>query len=144
MRRAAVFTSAVLLVLMSACADPAGPNGKYCDVVKRVQATFDPMSKPDLYTEPTVLRAGMDLRVAAFEDLVKVAPPEVVGAATMVRDHLRSISNELRDRGDKSSAANDPAVIKLTNDKPFLEAQDNVARFSAAACKEPTPKTKSP
>jgi hypothetical protein len=129
---------AALLVAcgVASCSDPAGPNGKFCDAVKTIQATFDPLSKPELYSDPKVLREGLDLRVKAYKELAAVAPKEEMGDAQIVADAFAKISEKLRAAGDVASAANNPDIAAIVNDKAVQQADANLSRFSTSACRD--------
>ena len=126
-----------MLILLVSCSDPAGANGKFCDVVKRIKVSADPLSGADAYNDPKVLADGMAVRVKAYSDLAAVAPAAIKTDAGVVADGVLKISMALAAAGNKSSAANDPATAKLVKDENFLIATLNVQRFSERACKEP-------
>jgi hypothetical protein len=129
----------VLLVLVTvSCADPAGANGRYCDVVKRIGVTADPLLGGAAYSDPTVLAAGMAVRVKAYTDLAATAPPSVRADTETVRGGLQQIAAAFAAKGNLSSAANEPPIATLVKDTKFLQAQANVTRFSTSVCKEKT------
>jgi hypothetical protein len=133
----------LLAIGTGACSDPAGPNGKFCDAVKTIRATFDPLSKPELYSDPKVLRDGLDLRVKAYKDLAAVAPKEEMGDAQLVADSFSKVSEKLRAKGDVAAAANDADIASIVNDKALQQAEANLSRFSTSACREGTAPTTS-
>jgi hypothetical protein len=130
-----------MAAVLPSCGDPAGPNGKFCDSVKTFRATFDPLSKPELYSNPKVLRAGLDLRVKAYQELAAVAPPTIAGDAKLVAETFDKISQKLAAAGDVAAAANNPDIAALVNDTTLLAAETNVARFSTSACRDGSPAT---
>jgi hypothetical protein len=125
-----------LLVLAMSCSDPAGANGKFCDVVKRIKVSADPLSGGDAYNDPKVLGDGMAVRMKAYTDLAATAPSSIKADAGIVSEGINQISLALSAAGNKSAAANDPTIAALVRDKKFLEASLNVQRFSETACKE--------
>jgi hypothetical protein len=125
-----------LLIVAASCSDPAGANGKFCDVVKRIQVSADPLAGGDAYNDPKVLGDGMGVRVKAYNDLAATAPSSIKTDATIVSEGITKISQALVAAGNKSAAANDPTIAALVKDKRFLEASLNVQRFSDTACKE--------
>lgn len=133
MRRLVIFS---LLIVATSCSNPTGPNGKFCDVVKRIRVTADPLAGGAAYSDPKVLGDGMSLRVQAYRDLAAVAPATIQVDAALVRDTITKISVALAAAGNKSLAANDPAISVLVKDEKFLTASLNVQRFSEGACKE--------
>jgi hypothetical protein len=137
--RAVVVAATTMAAVLPSCGDPAGPNGKFCDAVKTFRATFDPLSKPELYSDPKVLRAGLDLRVKAYQELASVAPPTISGDAKLVADTFESISRKMAAAGDVAAAANNPDIAALVNDTTLLAAETNVARFSTSACRDGSP-----
>jgi hypothetical protein len=137
--RAVVVAATAMAAVLPSCGDPAGPNGKFCDAVKTFRATFDPLSKPELYSDPKVLRAGLDLRVKAYDELAAVAPPTISGDAKLVAETFGSISRKLSAVGDVAAAANNPDIAALVNDPTLLAAETNVARFSTSACRDGSP-----
>lgn len=128
---------AVLAPLTVSCADPAGANGKFCDVVKRIQVTADPLSGAAAYSDPKVLADGMAVKVKAFADLAEVAPATVRSDTILVSESIRKIAEQLAAKGNKSSAANDPAIAALVKDERFVTASLNVQRFSEGQCAAP-------
>lgn len=125
-----------LLIVAVSCSDPAGANGKFCDVVKRIKVSADPLSGGDAYNDPKVLGDGMAVRMKAYNDLAATAPSSIKTDAAIVSDGITKISLALTAAGNKSAAANDPTIAALVRDKKFLEASLNVQRFSETACKE--------
>jgi hypothetical protein len=135
----ALTTLLLTVSVLSSCSDPAGPNGRFCDVVKRIRATFDPLTRTELYSDPKVLRAGMDLRLQAYNDLLNEAPVEIKGDATIARDAFVRISQLLRDKGDVAASADDPVISALINDKTRVDAELSLQRFANGACKDTAP-----
>lgn len=133
MRRLAVLP----LLLLVACADPAGPNGKFCDVVKRIRVTADPLAQPAAFSDSRILESALAVRVKAYRDLAAVAPVAIAADAAKSRDALVEISTAFTAAGNRSSAANEQPLEGLLRDKAFLDAQSSVTRFSISACKEP-------
>jgi hypothetical protein len=125
-----------LLIVAVSCSDPAGANGKFCDVVKRIKVSADPLSGAEAYNDPKVLGDGMAVRMKAYSDLAATAPSSIKADAAVVSDGINKISIALSAAGNKSAAANDPTIAALVRDKKFLEASLNVQRFSETACKE--------
>lgn len=125
-----------LLIVAVSCSDPAGANGKFCDVVKRIKVSADPLSGGDAYNDPKVLGDGMAVRMKAYNDLAATAPSSIKTDAAIVSDGITKISLALTAAGNKSAAGNDPTIAALVRDKKFLEASLNVQRFSETACKE--------
>ena len=134
MRRALIVVP--LLIVVVSCSDPAGANGKFCDVVKRIKVSADPLTGGDAYNDPKVLGDGMAVRMKAYSDLAATAPSSIKADATIVSDGITKISFALTAAGNKSAAANDPTIAALVRNKRFLEASLNVQRFSETACKE--------
>ncbi len=132
MRRLAI----VPLVLLVSCSDPAGPNGKFCDVVKRIQVTADPMAGGAAFSDARVLADGMAVRVKGYDDLVRVAPVAVRADVAAVSATLRKIADAFAAAGNKSSAANEQPIATLVKDQRFLDADQNVTRYSSTACRE--------
>ena len=134
MRRLLIFVP--FLIVAVSCSDPAGANGKFCDVVKRIKVSADPLSGGDAYNDPKVLGDGMAVRMKAYSDLAATAPSLIKADAAIVSDGITKISLALTGAGNKSAAANAPTIAALVRDKRFLEASLNVQRFSETACKE--------
>lgn len=132
MRRLAI----VPFLLLVSCSDPAGPNGKFCDVVKRILVTADPMTQGAAFSDSRVLADGMAVRVKAYDDLVLVAPVAINPDAVVVSATLRKIADAFSAAGNTSSAANEAPISTLLRDQKFLDADKNVARYSTTACRE--------
>jgi hypothetical protein len=126
----------LLLAAAVSCADPAGANGRYCDVVKRIGVTADPLLGGAAYSDPTVLAAGMAVRVKAYTDLAAAAPTSVKVDTELVRSGLQQIAAAFAAKGNVSSTANEAPIATLVKDTKFLQAQANVTRFSTSVCKE--------
>lgn len=122
--------------LFAACADAAGPNGKFCDVAKRLQVTANPLSGNAYFTDPKLLGEGMTLRVSQYTDLALVAPTSVRTDAIAARDGLAQIALALKDKGNKASAANEEPLAGLILAQRTSQSEANLARFITTACKE--------
>jgi hypothetical protein len=131
-----VFTAAIATVV-GACGAGSPTASRYCDVVKRVQASADPLSDPAIFSDPAKLRDALAARVATFTDLAAQAPDEIRTDASALRDGLIKINNALSKAEFQSAAANsDPVVQGVLADPGFQSALTNVENYDANHCTE--------
>ncbi len=121
-------------LLLVACGGGATPTTRFCDVVYRVEATADPLTRPEVFATPALLEAALNLRVNAYTDLSNVAPAEVQSDVLTVRNGIVAVTQELRAAGFVSEAANSPSVAALVKNSQLTTAQASLRRFTQKAC----------
>lgn len=124
----------VAFLLLAACGGGATPTTRFCDVVYRVEATADPLTRPEVFATPALLEAALNLRVNAYTDLSNVAPAEVQSDVLTVRNGIVAVTQELRAAGFVSEAANSPSVAALVKNSQLTTAQASLRRFTQKAC----------
>jgi hypothetical protein len=124
------------LVVAAAC-DAGGMSGasRYCDVVKQVQASVDPLADQSIYGDPARLKDALIARVKTYTDLAGRAPDEIRPDANTVRDSVIKVNNALAAAGYQSAAANsDPTVQAVLSDQALQDAQARMAAYDAEHC----------
>lgn len=111
-------------------------TSRFCDVVKRIEATADPMEDTAVFARPDVLQSALELRVRAYQDLARVAPADISLDALTVAAQLSRITSAFSAAGFKSDAANTPAITALAQDAGFAKASSSLVRFSTANCSD--------
>ncbi len=128
---------AVGLVVTTAACDTGGTSGasRYCDVVKQVHASVDPLADQSIYGDPARLKDALIARVKTYTDLAGRAPDKIRADAGTVRDGVIKVNNALAAAGYQSAAANtDPTVQAVLSDQALQDAQARLAAYDAAHC----------
>jgi hypothetical protein len=132
---ALVMVTVAIGTAATACSAGSPTASRYCDVVKQVQASADPLSDQAIYSDPTRLRDALAARVATFTDLAAQAPAEIRADADTLRDGLIKINNALSKAQFQSAAANsDPVVQGVLADPGFKDALTRVEDYNANHC----------
>lgn len=124
-------------MLGASCSDTPGAS-RFCDVVKRIEASADPMADPSVFASPAVLRAAMEIRVRAYADLARVSPDEVAADVRTTAAQIARIDNALAAGGYDSALANSTIVTALMRDDTFIAASRSVERFAVRCVDGPT------
>ena len=125
------------LVLGATACDAGSSSGasRYCDVVKQVQASVDPLADQSIYSDPGRLKDALMVRVKTYTDLAAQAPDEIRPDANTVRDGVIKVNNALAAAGYQSAAANrDPTLQAVLNDQGLHDAQARLAGYDAEHC----------
>jgi hypothetical protein len=126
-----------LVVTAAAACDTASTSGasRYCDVVKQVQASVDPLADQSIYADPARLKDALVARVKTYTDLAGRAPDEIRPDANLVRDGVIKVNNALAAAGYQSVAANsDPTVQAVLADPALQAAQSRLASYDTEHC----------
>jgi hypothetical protein len=134
---ALVVVAAAMIGTASACGAGSPTASRYCDVVKQLQASADPLSDQAIYSDPARLRDALAARVATFTALAAQAPDEIRTDADTLRDGFIKINNALSTAQFQSAAANsDPVVQGVLADPGFQSALTHVEDYNANHCIE--------
>ena len=121
-------------VAISACAPKPTVTERYCDVVKRGEATVDPFAVPSVLADPGLLKAALESRTKLFADLLALAPDAVRADLNTMQVVQRSVQGALAAASYVSSAANEAPVPGLLGSPAYAQARGNVARFDGRTC----------
>jgi hypothetical protein len=134
---AAIVLTAGVALVAAGCSSGSSTASRYCDVVKQMEASADPLADQAIFSDPTRLRDALAARVDTFTSLAANAPPEVRTDASTLRDDLIKINNALSKAQFQSAAANsDPVVQGVLADPAFTDALTRVEDYNANHCGE--------
>ena len=125
----------VLAVVLGGCGPTGGPNGRFCDVARRLEASVDPVADAGVLADPAKLSRAMADRVDIYQALAMVAPSAAVDDAMRVRDGFVTINAALATAGYRADALDtDPALKAALSDGSFVAARTSLARDLIRTC----------
>ena len=121
-------------LVLGACAPKPTRTERYCDVVKRQEATVDPFAVPSVLADPSRLSDALQSRTKLIADELVVAPDAVRADLGKLSVVYAAVQSAMAAAGYVASAADAPAVRDLLTSDAFKQAERNVVRFDANAC----------
>jgi hypothetical protein len=131
---AACVAAAIGLAGLAGCAED--PNAtKYCDVVKRIEASADPLGSAAIYQDPTALKTALDDRITTYDELAREAPSALKPSAEKLRDVNSQVRNAWAAVDFRSGALNDdPKVKGLLTDAGLASALAELQAYNVRHC----------
>jgi hypothetical protein len=133
-RRPVVFVVTAGALVLGACAPQPTRTERYCDVVKRQEATVDPFAVPSVLADPARLSEALQSRTKLIADELVDAPDAVRADLGKLSEVYAAVQSAMAAAGYVASAADAPAVRDLLTSDAFKQAERNVARFDSTAC----------
>jgi hypothetical protein len=131
-RRPLAVAAAVLGVLgLGGCAQDT--SGRFCDVLKRLEASADPLDDRVLQ-DPAALRAALTDVVATYDELARVAPESMRADARTLSDAYHRIQDLFARANDVSASVNGSAAFKELTGPAFQSSVAAAARYGVRNC----------